>query len=77
MEITIKYFGQIAEETNTTEETIRIENGNISNILTLLLKKYDGLKYKDFQVAQNQEIVSPETEITGAEIALLPPFSGG
>jgi len=32
---------------------------------------------KDFQVAQNNEIVTKETLVSGTEIALLPPFSGG
>ncbi|KJD33899.1 hypothetical protein PK35_03935 [Tamlana nanhaiensis] len=77
MEITIKYFGQLVETTNTTEELITIEKGQISSLLNLLLNKHKGLKQKDFQIAQNQEIVSVDTELSGAEIALLPPFSGG
>ena len=47
------------------------------NYLELLYKKYPNLKNKDFQVAQNREITSFETKISGEEIALLPPFSGG
>ncbi|MGC6431521.1 MAG: MoaD/ThiS family protein [Jejuia sp.] len=77
MLITVKYFGQISEVTAKDEEQIEIETTSISKLLELLYSKYDGLKSKDFQVAQNQELVSLEEEITGAEIALLPPFSGG
>jgi len=77
MQITIKYFGQIAEVTQTHEEILEIKNGLVSDLLELLNSKYIGLKNKDFQIAQNQEIVSIETELSGAEIALLPPFSGG
>ncbi|MBU2952065.1 MoaD/ThiS family protein [Tamlana agarivorans] len=77
MLLTIKYFGQIAEVTQKEEETLECSAKNISELLALLYSKYEGLKIKDFQVAQNQELVSESTEITGAEIALLPPFAGG
>jgi molybdopterin synthase sulfur carrier subunit len=43
----------------------------------MLFNKYPELKTKDFQVAQNNEIVSKDTPILNHEIALLPPFSGG
>lgn len=77
MYITIKYFGQIAEVTQTSEESLEFSGNLISELLETLNNKYNTLKNKDFQVAQNQELVSIETELTGAEIALLPPFSGG
>ena len=77
MQITIKYFGQIAEVTQLEEESLEFSGTLISELLDLLYSKYNVLKNKDFQVAQNQEIVSIETELTGSEIALLPPFSGG
>lgn len=77
MEITIKYFGQIAEVTQREEEILEISEGTVSELLNILNSKYDGLKHKDFQIAQNQGLVSKETVLTGQEIALLPPFSGG
>lgn len=77
MHITIKYFGQIAEITKTEEESLEFSGSLISELLEMLYIQYSALKNKDFQVAQNQELVSIETELTGAEIALLPPFSGG
>ncbi len=77
MNITVKYFGQIVDVTNTNQETIEIIDGQVSDVLQLLNNKYELLKNKDFQIAQNQELVSLETKLTGAEIALLPPFSGG
>lgn len=77
MHITIKYFGQIAEVTKTEEESLEFSGRLVSDLLQTLNTKYIGLKNKDFQVAQNHELVSNETEITGAEIALLPPFAGG
>lgn len=77
MHITIKYLGQIAEVTNKEEESLEFFGSLVSELLETLNKKYNNLKNKDFQVAQNQELVSLETELTGGEIALLPPFAGG
>jgi len=77
MHITIKYLGQIAELTNKEEESLEFSGNLVSELIETLHSKYNTLKTKDFQIAQNQELVSIETELTGAEIALLPPFAGG
>ncbi|MFI1743378.1 MoaD/ThiS family protein [Thalassobellus sediminis] len=77
MHITVKYFGQIAEVTQQEEESLEFSGSLISELLDLLYSKYSDLKTKDFQIAQNQELVTNETKITGQEIALLPPFAGG
>jgi molybdopterin synthase sulfur carrier subunit len=77
MHITIKYLGQIAEVTNKEEESLDFSGSLVSELLESLHSRYETLKTKDFQIAQNQELVTLDTEITGAEIALLPPFAGG
>lgn len=77
MHIKIKYFGQIAEVTQLEEEFLEFSGTIISELLESLYSKYAVLKNKDFQVAQNQELVSLETKINGSDIALLPPFAGG
>ncbi|MFD0988911.1 MoaD/ThiS family protein [Mariniflexile jejuense] len=77
MTITIKYFGLIAEVTNCQEEVVEFSKNSIAQLLEFLNSKYPILKTKNFQVAQNQVLVSFEDEITGQEIALLPPFAGG
>lgn len=77
MHITVKYFGQLVEVTNKNEEIIEVTGSQVSDVLDVLNTKYSVLKHKDFQIAQNQELVSNSEKITGAEIALLPPFSGG
>ncbi|MEP3837646.1 MAG: MoaD/ThiS family protein [Algibacter sp.] len=77
MHINIKYFGQIAEITKTEEESFEFSGRLVSELLDTLYVKYDTLKTKSFQIAQNQELISIETKLTGAEIALLPPFAGG
>lgn len=77
MELKIKYFGLLAEVTNCEEESIFFSGNFISELLETLYTRYSGLKDKDFQVAQNMELVSPEDKITSANIVLLPPFAGG
>ena len=77
MQLNIKYFGLLAEMTKRNEETLIFSKASVSDLLECLFKKYPDLKTKDFQVAQNQEIVSHEAIISGEELALLPPFSGG
>ncbi len=77
MHIHVKYFGQIAEATKLESETIECHGTQIANVLNIIYAKHELLNNKKFTVAQNQEFVDPETLLTGAEIALLPPFSGG
>ncbi|OUR91132.1 hypothetical protein A9Q87_11710 [Flavobacteriales bacterium 34_180_T64] len=77
MTLKVKYFGLIAELTACEEESIEISATSIAELIQFLSEKYPSLKSKDFQIAQNREIASIETTLTGEEIALLPPFSGG
>ena len=77
MTINVKYFGLIAEITTCENERILFTKKNVSEFLELLYLKYPSLKNKDFQVAQNQELVSQDALISGHELALLPPFAGG
>ncbi len=77
MNLNIKYFGLLAEVTRCDEETIAFSKSSVSELLNVLFKKYPELKDKDFQVAQNNEIVSKDTLVISSVIALLPPFSGG
>ncbi|WP_166965183.1 MoaD/ThiS family protein [Yeosuana marina] len=77
MLIKIKYFGLLTEVTNCQEETIDFSGNIISELLELLFVKYPNLKNKEFQVAQNQELVPVEAKLLSNEIVLLPPFSGG
>ncbi|MCH4552854.1 NTP transferase domain-containing protein [Aestuariibaculum lutulentum] len=77
MTINIKYFGQIAEVTQIDEETIEHTKTTVTELIESLTLKYPKLKLKDFKVAQNKELVSNETLLTGEDIAILPPFAGG
>lgn len=77
MNLNIKYFGVLAEITQCSEETLSFSKGTVGELVSALIAKYPELNTKDFQVANNHEIVSKDTKITNPEIALLPPFSGG
>ncbi len=77
MQLNIKYFGLLTEATNCREETIDFSKSSVSELLDTLFEKHPDLKEKDFQVAQNQEIISKKTIVSTHEVALLPPFSGG
>lgn len=77
MKLNIKYFGLIAELTEISDEKVIFSGSTISDVLDILIIKYPKLKYKDFKVAMNQEIVSNDSIVTNEDIALLPPFSGG
>ena len=77
MQLNIKYFGLLAEVTQCSDETLEFSKSSVSELLDVLFEKYPNLEDKDFQVAQNHEIVSKETFVSETEIALLPPFSGG
>ena len=77
MQLNIKYYGLLVDATNCNDEVIDFSKSSISELLDILFEKHPNLKGKDFQVAQNQEIVSKNDIVSDNEIALLPPFAGG
>jgi len=77
MILNIKYFGLLAEVTQCNEEQFEFSGSNVSELREALYQKYEMLIQKDFQIAQDQVLISNETKITETEIALLPPFAGG
>ena len=77
MNLTVKYFGLLAEVTECNEEQMDFSGATVKELLENLISKYPDLKNKDFQIAQNNTITNDETEISSNEIALLPPFAGG
>ena len=77
MILSIKYFGLLAEVTGCSEEKIKFSGKSISDLKSILFQKYEELKNKDFQIAQNNELTTNESIIIATEIALLPPFAGG
>ncbi|SHJ30570.1 MoaD/ThiS family protein [Aquimarina spongiae] len=78
MQLTIKYFGMIAEATTMPEEQLQIEHCSVSELLEKLKIAHPKLNHMDFKVAVDQQLVQENYTITKeAEIALLPPFAGG
>ena len=77
MQLNIKYYGLLVEATNCNTEVIDFSKSSISELLDVLFEQHPNLIGKDFQIAQNQEIVSQNTLVSEGEIALLPPFAGG
>ena len=79
MDITIKYFGVIAEITQKEDETFQLANQlMIADLRAIITNKYNQLETTNFNIAKNQVIESEESIINeGDEIAFLPPFAGG
>ncbi|MEW7278787.1 MoaD/ThiS family protein [Aquimarina sp. 2201CG1-2-11] len=78
MQLTIKYFGMLTEATKHTEERMHTNTCSVLELVEKLKNQYPELKYKDFKVAVNHQLVSDDYLINNeAEIALLPPFAGG
>ncbi|HSF55786.1 MAG TPA: MoaD/ThiS family protein [Algoriphagus sp.] len=75
--IHIKAFGMVAEKIGTAELTMDHfqDSGCLLDALKLKFPELQSLK---FSLAINKKLISAKQEIPeNAEIALLPPFSGG
>ena len=78
MEVTIKYFGMLAEATKRDQEQLELHTYTVTELLTQLKMQYPVLLGTNFKVAVNQQLVTDSAVIPeGAEVALLPPFAGG
>ncbi len=78
MELSLNYFGMIAEATNIQQEKIDIDVQTINDLKLKLVEKYPAITRLNYQFAVNQNIVENDFQLSnGDEIALLPPFAGG
>lgn len=80
MTITLKYFGLLADITNTNEELFSLEKSDYTtnDLMQQLNEKYTGLQNVSFVIAVNKSITSIEINLNNNDtIALLPPFAGG
>jgi molybdopterin synthase sulfur carrier subunit len=76
--LNILLFGQIAEKLDSSIITYHTEAKTIDELRSALLKSYPVLQSYSFTIAIDKEIGKEDAEIrSDAEIALLPPFSGG
>jgi molybdopterin converting factor small subunit len=75
--ISILLFGELADLAGDAK--ISFEEVNDTDALKeAIYNRYPALKAKSFLIAVDKHIVTEKTAIgKGAEIALLPPFSGG
>ena len=76
-EITILAFGKL---TDILPQQLKFNwiGGDVSDLKNILESTYPALAGKTYQIAVNHTIVPLNTTVMpGAEIALLPPFSGG
>lgn len=70
-------FGMIAEKINT-KELVLDYMPDTEVLLGYLYQQYPDLQHTKFSLALNKKMVFGKTMIpVGAEVALLPPFSGG
>lgn len=79
MNITVKYFGVIAETTGKAEEALEVSD-DIESLKTLksyLVEKYGLHDPESIQVSVNHSLRDSGQLKNGDEVALLPPFSGG
>ncbi|WP_298224988.1 MoaD/ThiS family protein [Flavobacterium sp.] len=80
MDITVKYFGIIADVTSKKEETFTLSDAvnSIQSLQFHLEQLYPEIKNTTYSLAINQKLTNQnETLQDQDEIALLPPFSGG
>ncbi len=77
MEITVKLFGQIADIVGNT--SLKIDD--VADTIALTKKMqvmFPALSGLEYAVAVNKKIIQGNTTLQhDAEIAILPPFSGG
>ena len=80
MTITLKYFGLIADITNTNEELFSFDKSDFTthDLINQLHEKYTGLQDVSFAIAVNKSIRTETLNLNNNDtIALLPPFAGG
>ena len=80
MEITLKYFGIIADITQKKEELFFIEDEfNSLKLLQLKLEiKYPKILVINYSIAVNKKFLQNDILLKNNDIiALLPPFAGG
>ena len=78
-DITVKYFGEIAEATNCNEEQVRTTSSKLSDLVEELSRKHN-LERFPMIIALNQNMIELNDDITinsNDELAILPPFAGG
>ncbi len=78
MNVTIKYFGLVAEAAAKSEEILELDGATTASELKTQCLNGLAIANKDsVQIAVNQNLDDKITLKDGDEVALLPPFAGG
>ena len=80
MEITVKYFGIIADITQKKEEVIFVddETNTLKKMQLKLEINYPKILVINYSIALNQKFLQNDISLKNNDIiALLPPFAGG
>lgn len=76
MSVRVVSFGKIADILGS--KNLEVEAADTEELQRLLFEKYPRLKEAIFAIAVNRQVVTGTTALPpNAEVALLPPFSGG
>ena len=76
MTLTVKYFGMLTEATHCSEEQVPLLPGAIFDLISMLIE--NTLPWRVWLSGCSRKQISGfETDLSGGEIALLPPFAGG
>ncbi|MBP6563095.1 MAG: MoaD/ThiS family protein [Neisseriaceae bacterium] len=81
--ITLIYFGVLKQQLGTAQEQLAWSGGNSDELLTRLRSRGDAwaealAPERIFRLVVNQQITQGTIDIpVGAEVALLPPVTGG
>ena len=77
MDITVLFFGQLAELADT-DETVFQSVIDTDGLKIQLQQKYPSFADAAYIIAVNKKVTDENTPLfNGATVALLPPFSGG
>ncbi|MFD2037471.1 MoaD/ThiS family protein [Belliella marina] len=77
MKLTVRVFGRVSEEIGEAEFSIE-NTGNVSSLRDGIIALYPAIKDLKFAIAINHQLATDSDAVPeGAEVALLPPYSGG
>lgn len=80
MNVTLKYFGLLAEITQSSEEQLELksETKTLSELKQNIENRFPDFQKTSYSMALNQTICNPEVLLQEQDvIAFLPPFAGG
>ena len=78
MNVTVLFFGMLAEKTQTSNVELITNANSVGDIEIEVMALFPALKNMTFKIAMNENIVSKETKLQPeSRLAFLPPFAGG